>query len=100
MNLPSITGMSKKNIEDANRIKDELLKRFEVSNLRAVGSKIFDELKSDMGITMNRYSGRLKPGIEISEFELSMVLDSGFSYFGGSSTIMPGQRFDVTIYTD
>lgn len=100
MNLPSITGMTEKDIERANKIKEALLKRFEVDHLRGVGSKIFDEFKSNIGITTHRYNGQLKPGVSISEFELSMVLDNGFSYFGGSCTILPDAQFNAIIYVD
>lgn len=44
--------------------------------------------------------GQLKKGIEISELELSMLLDRGFSHFGGSSSISSDGKFTVTIYTD
>ncbi len=100
MDLPSITGMTERDIDESTKVKEQLLKRFETTNLRGVGSKIFEEFTPSLGITMNQYNGKLKPGVEISELELSMVLDSGFSYFGGSCTILPGGKFSATIYID
>jgi hypothetical protein len=52
------------------------------------------------GYAQTTYTGKLKDGVEISELELSMYLDSGFSHFGGSSSISNNGSFKVVIYTD
>lgn len=46
------------------------------------------------------YRGKLKADIEITELELSMICDNGYSYFGGSSTIYKDRTFSVEIWTD
>ncbi|WP_336761342.1 hypothetical protein [Paenibacillus sp. USHLN196] len=52
------------------------------------------------GYAQKTYRGQLKQGVEISELELSMLLDRGFSHFGGSSSISSDGKFTVVIYTD
>ena len=44
------------------------------------------------------YEGVIKEGVTLSELELSMILDSGFSHFGGSSTIYSDRSFKVVIH--
>lgn len=44
--------------------------------------------------------GKLKEGIDINELELSMLVDNGFWYFGGTSIIYPDKSFCVTVYID
>jgi hypothetical protein len=46
------------------------------------------------------YRGKLKEGIDITELELSMICDNGYSYFGGSSVIHPDRTFTVEIWID
>lgn len=46
------------------------------------------------------YRGKLKEGVQLTELELSMICDNGYSHFGGSSVIGKDGTFSVTIYTD
>lgn len=61
---------------------------------------IFESKNVSHGYTQNTYSGKLNKGIELSELELSMILDNGYSHFGGSSIIGENGLFKVIIYTD
>jgi len=52
------------------------------------------------GHAQKSYFGNLIPGVEITEFELAMLFDGGYSWFGGQSTINSDGSFSVTIYID
>lgn len=61
---------------------------------------IFEEHHCKNGYARNTHTGKLKDGVDITELELSMLLDRGFSHFGGSSSISKDGSFTVVIYTD
>ena len=62
--------------------------------------RIFKTKRISHGYAQNTHSGTLNEGIELTELELSMIVDNGYSYFGGSSIIGEGGLFKVIIYTD
>lgn len=62
--------------------------------------ELFDEIFSSSGYARKTYRGKIKDNIELTELELSMICDSGYSHFGGSSKINTNKTFSVTIYTD
>jgi hypothetical protein len=64
------------------------------------GNNPISEYSHKSGYAQSTYIGKLKDGVKISELELSMYLDSGFSHFGGSSSISSDGSFKVVIYTD
>ena len=61
--------------------------------------KIFDDYRDVSSYARRTKTGKIKDGITLSELELSMVCDGGYSHFGGSSSIN-GRSFKVVIYTD
>jgi hypothetical protein len=62
--------------------------------------EMFEDYQINPSYAQTTYTGRIKDGIELTELELSMICDNGFSHFGGSSTIHPDRTFVVEIYTD
>lgn len=63
-------------------------------------NEIFESISSESGYAKKTYRGKLKDGLELTELELSMICDNGFSHFGGSSSIGKDGSFTVVIYTD
>jgi len=83
------------------QIKEELLKRFGVRSLGDIGLKtICDTYSVEHQYARNVYRGVLKEGVEVSEIELAMICDGGYSFFGGHSTILKDRTFVVEIYID
>lgn len=52
------------------------------------------------GYARATYRGKLKEDVQLTELELSMICDNGYSHFGGSSNIGKDKTFTVAIYTD
>jgi hypothetical protein len=63
-------------------------------------NELFENYKFKSKYAENVHTGKIKEGIELTELELSMICDGGFSHFGGSSSIYGDRTFTVTIYTD
>lgn len=80
-------------------IRDGLLKRFECNSLYEASKKAFEEHTVQNKYYRNVHEGKLREGVKLTELEVSMLCDGGFSHFGGSSVSRDG-RFHVEIYTD
>ena len=63
-------------------------------------NQIFDEYEYQSKYSRAVHKGKLKEGMTLTELEVSMICDNGFSHFGGSSTIYKDGTFQVDIYTD
>lgn len=63
-------------------------------------SGLFEDYKSRSQYARMIHTGKVKEGIELTELELSMVCDDGYSHFGGSSCIQSDRTFKVEICTD
>jgi hypothetical protein len=61
---------------------------------------LFEGYRYESKYGENIHTGKIKEGIELTELELSMICDDGFSHFGGSSAIYLDRTFKVVIYTD
>ncbi|MFS0822140.1 hypothetical protein [Bacillus sp. 1P02SD] len=82
-------------------VKEGLLKRFVVDNLYHVSlEKICKSYHVKNGYGTNTYTGVLREGVEVSELELAMICDNGYSFFGGSSRINEDRSFQVEIWFD
>lgn len=82
------------------KICDDLVKKFGCKNLYDVCHKTLEEHSILSRYAMNVHTGKIKDGIQLTELELSMICDGGFSHFGGSSNIYADGTFRVEIYTD
>lgn len=100
MKLKDIMEVSQneKLLAEYTKIRDDLVKRFGV-NLYSLRGHL-RRYRQVSSYAKNTHTGKLKDGVELSELELSMVCDSGFSHFGGSSFIGSDGTFTVVIYTD
>lgn len=93
-----------KDEEILNRYKSiytELVKKYghaEYPTFRQ--DELFEEYQCKPQYARTIYTGKLKEGIELTELELSMILDGGFSHFGGSSDIRSDRTFKIEICTD
>lgn len=56
--------------------------------------------EKEHGYAKHIYRGVLKKDVELTELELSMICDGGYSHFGGSSSIRQDRVFTVVIYID
>jgi hypothetical protein len=82
-------------------IEKSLLERLGVESLYDIRwEDIFESCYSHGGYATHTYTGVLKEGIEINEVELAMILDRGYSFFGGSSHISSDRSFEVKIWVD
>lgn len=83
------------------KVELALLEKFNVDSLYKVDTgKVFSEFTSQPGHAHCMYSGVLGEEIELTELELAMICDGGYSFFGGFSTIHSDGTFVVKIYTD
>lgn len=83
------------------KVKKELLDRFGVNTLHEINrDEIFESTSSSSRYSTRTHSGKLKEGVELTELELAMILDGGYYWFGGDSTIYDNGSFRVNIYTD
>jgi hypothetical protein len=80
--------------------KEALMKRFGVDDIRELRlSDLCEDWACHHGYGTNTYTGILKEGVSVSELELAMICDHGYSFFGGNSTIS-GRNFKVEIWFD
>jgi len=86
-------------MEDYRNTYLNLLLKYGTEKGRFDHTKLFEICDCQTGHAKKTYRGTLKDGIKLTERELSMVLDDGYSHFGGSSLIN-GRNFTVVIYTD
>ena len=86
---------------DYPAIKKALLSRFEVDSISQIPNmSVCETLNCNNGYGTNTYTGKLKEGVEVSEIELAMIIDRGYSFFGGSSQINQDRTFKVEIWFD
>ena len=98
MYLKSITSLSKDEVAEYTAIYKRLEEKFgKPSSWR---DTIFSELHHTQTPGTHKYTGIVKPFIPITELELAMVLDRGFSNFGGVVSLSPSGHFQVSIYFD
>jgi hypothetical protein len=109
-NLTGRCNVSLKDIweveKDANlhkeyrEIYENLIKKHNVKHGYDLRKLLIENHNNNSSYARNTHTGRIKDGVELTELELSMVCDNGFSHFGGSSTIRTDRTFTVVIYTD
>lgn len=63
-------------------------------------TELFEDYGYKSSYAKARHTEKIKDGMELTELELSMICDDGYSHFGGSSTIYSDKTFKVEIYTD
>ena len=86
---------------DYPAVKKNLLSRFNVESISDIGRlSICEECHTHHGYGTNTFTGKLKDDIEVSELELAMIIDRGYSFFGGSSQINADRTFKVEIWFD
>ena len=82
-------------------VKQKLLERFMVKSITEIRRvDVVENHQIQNRHATNIHTGKLKDGVQLSELELAMVLDGGYSFFGGSSSISPDGKFRVEIWTD
>lgn len=62
--------------------------------------KIFKDLNTRRGYSHVIYHGKLNKDVDITPLELAMILDRGYSWFGGSVSLEENGNFICEIYTD
>jgi hypothetical protein len=81
-------------------VKEQILKRFGVDNIRELRlGDLCEDWAFHHGYGTNTYTGKLKDSVTVSELEIAMICDHGYSFFGGSSSIS-GKNFKVEIWFD
>ncbi|GAB2558377.1 hypothetical protein [Gracilibacillus alcaliphilus] len=82
-------------------VEKDLKERFSVEYLSELGQlKVFDDFEVKPGYAHCMYHGKLKEGVVLTELEIAMICDSGYSFFGGHSNLYGDGRFEVKIWTD
>lgn len=79
---------------------ENLIKKYNVKSGYDLRPLLIEHHSNKSSYARNTHTGRIKDGIELTELELSMVCDNGFSHFGGSSVLRSDRYFVVEIYTD
>lgn len=99
--LRSVTSLSKADIEAANEVMLSLAARFG-NDMRDWRDKCFEpgSYRKVIGYAQYKFYGRLRPGISLTPFELSIIIDRGYSYFGGYIQIGVDGSINAKIYTD
>lgn len=98
--LDSIWDTEKGN-NDYPAVKEALIERFEVEKMYDLKlADICESQNKHSGYGTHTYTGVLKEDIEVSELELAIICDSGYSFFGGSSKIDSSRNFKVEIWFD
>ncbi len=82
------------------KICDDLRKRFHAKSFYDVRKQVFEEHHDMPSYARNTHTGKIKDGVKLSELEVAMICDGGYSHFGGSSVIGTDGTFRVVIYTD
>ena len=98
MNLKSITSLTDDEQVKYANIYNEMKEKF--GPVKEWRSKLIKDVKHSQTPGTHTYRGQLNDGVSISELELAMVLDNGYSNFGGSSRINQDGTFMVQIYFD
>jgi len=96
MRLKAIPELTLQEVIDYTAIYKDLMDRF--GSPKEWGKKLFEEYTLSVGYGKHVYNGKIK--VYLTELELSMILDKGYSHFGGSCTIFSDGKFHATIYTD
>lgn len=100
MRLDSIWD-TEKGVNDYPKVKESLLKRFGVKSMYDIRLNNFcEDYSKDSGYGTHVYYGKLKDDVKVSELELAMICDNGYSFFGGSSVIDADKKFKVEIWFD
>lgn len=96
MRLPCIVTIS----EETKKKCENFLKEIKEENLDI--DKICSNKFRDNGYTQYTVTGTLLPEyVAIDELKLAILVDAGYSFFGGNSTIDRNtQKFRVVIYVD
>lgn len=81
-------------------VQQALLERFEATSLYDLRKQVFEEHQNSSGYAKNTHTGKLKKGVALSELELAMICDAGYSFFGGTSSLNGDGTFTVVIWTD
>ena len=89
-------------LADYKRIYSELKEKYGKGEFKRFDkyNELFENYKDVSTYARRTHTGKIKDGIELTELELSMICDNGFSHFGGSSNINSDKTFTVVIYTD
>lgn len=96
MYLKSIVGLSQEDIGENNAIYLSLRERGLLDFDNAFEGRVY----MHSGYGTNTYQGKVKDGVTLTELEIAMICDRGFSWFGGDSRLNPDGTFYVTIYFD
>lgn len=87
--------------EQYSRIYAALKEKYGKGEHKAIPKDdLFENYDCKHSYARTTYTGKIKEGIELTELELSMICDSGYSHFGGSSAINSDMTFRVEIFTD
>ena len=101
MNLTAVVALTETQDKEYRKTYTELKSRLGTNKAGYFDTKgLFEDYTLQTGYARKTHRGRLKPGVELTELELSMVCDDGYSHFGGSGTISKDRTFCVVIYTD
>lgn len=106
MNLKCILELDDEKIKEYNSIFENLKEKYGVGEYKNFikntdcENSLFEEYRIESKYSRKIYTGKIKEGIELTELELSMICDNGFSYFGGSSIIRKDRTFRVEIFID
>ena len=95
MYLNPITGLTEGQWQENQAIYESLGERGLLNP-----SKAFATFNRSSSYARHNFSGKLAEGVELTELEIAMICDNGFSWFGGSSTLKPDGTFHVTVYFD
>ena len=95
MNLIAIVAHKPETLEQYNETWETLKTKVIPLRIHTAAS-----VTVQRGYAQTKYSGTLKPEYEgLTALEIAMLCDTGFSWFGGSSS-KTGNHFNVTIYID
>ena len=87
-------------LEEYKNIFSQLKEKLGNEDIRIYREKLLSRCDWTPSYARATYTGKIKEGIELTELELSMICDNGFSHFGGNSVINPDRTFKVIIYKD
>ena len=83
------------------KIQDDLKDKYGTGEFNSFRKdELFEDYKDVSSYARRTHTGKIKDGMELTELEVSMICDGGYSHFGGSSTIYSDKTFKVEIYTD
>lgn len=84
-------------------VKEELLKRYNMNTISALRSDFYktNGYESGKRYGTNTYHGEItvEKYKDLTELELAMILDCGYSFFGGHSRIV-NNKFNIEIWID